>query len=162
MSYGNMGYTNKYKAAEAHGQSQCEIEAGALIRTASRLNEIKLDFENKKHDLDEALTRNRKLWSILISNIGEPDNQMSHELKQNLANLAYFIFKQTIKAMVSHEIKDFEVLIEINMNVARGLTTDRRKNEALQQQESEGVQTQTSDDIPYPPSSSGNTNLGSF
>jgi len=128
MPYGNMGYTNKYREAGTYGQSQSEIEAGALVRTAAKMNEAKKNYDNDKNAFYEALTRNRKLWAILVSNINEPNNGMSHDLRQNLANLAYFIFKQTIKLMAGNDIKGVDVLIEINMNVAKGLTSDRLKN----------------------------------
>jgi len=128
MPYGNMGYASKYREAGTYGQSQSEVEAGALVRTAARMNEAKKNFNNDKNAFYEALTRNRKLWTILVSNINEPDNGMSHELRQNLANLAYFIFKQTIRLMAGNDINGVDVLIEINMNVAKGLTSDRLKN----------------------------------
>ena len=128
MPYGNMGYANKYREAGTYGQSQSEVEAGALVRTAARMNEAKKNYNNDKNAFYEALTRNRKLWTILVSNINEPNNGMSHELRQNLANLAYFIFKQTIRLMAGNDINGIDVLIEINMNVAKGLTSDRLKN----------------------------------
>ena len=128
MPYGNMGYASKYREAGTYGQSQSEVEAGALVRTAARMNEAKKNYNNDKNAFYEALTRNRKLWTILVSNINEPNNGMSHELRQNLANLAYFIFKQTIRLMAGNDINGIDVLIEINMNVAKGLTSDRLKN----------------------------------
>lgn len=139
MSYGNMGYTNKYKTAGVYGQSQCEIEAGALVRTAAKLNEAKKNFDTDHQGFNDALLRNRKLWSVLISNLGNPDNGMSHDLRQGLANLAYFIFKHTIKTMASRNKDGVDVLIEINMNVAKGLTSDRLRNQQSGQNQQMGA-----------------------
>ena len=64
---------------------------------------------------------NRKLWTILVSDATEESNPLPFEIKQNVFNLAHFIFKHTFAVMANPEAKALDILISINMNIARGL-----------------------------------------
>ncbi|MGN0903695.1 MAG: flagellar biosynthesis regulator FlaF [Alphaproteobacteria bacterium] len=120
--------TNPYAAAEMSAQPQNELEARALVRTASRLNVIRENWEEKSKELNDALDSNRKLWTILVSDVCEEANPLPIEVKQNIVNLAYFIFKHTFAVMAKPNPDGLEILININMNIARGLNeqTQRR------------------------------------
>ena len=73
-------------------------------------------------DLGTALDKNRRLWSILASAMQEDDCPQPAEIKQNIINLASFIFKRTIEIMAKPEPQKLDILININMNIARGLS----------------------------------------
>ena len=105
--------TNPYMTTESSAMPQNELEARALIRTASRLNGIKERWPVPPAELNEALDLNRKLWTILVTGATEESNPLPVEIKQNIFNLAHFIFKHTFAVMA--------ILININMNIARGL-----------------------------------------
>ena len=112
---------NPYAAAESSALPQNELEARALVRTASRLNACKENWPVPKEQLQEALDLNRKLWTILVSDATEESNPLPFEIKQNVFNLAHFIFKHTFAVMANPEAKSLDILININMNIARGL-----------------------------------------
>lgn len=112
---------NPYIAAEASAMPQNELEARALVRTASRLNNIKEHWPVPTSELNEALDLNRKLWTILVTGATEENNPLPLEIKQNIFNLAHFIFKHTFAVMAKPSAQSLEILININMNIARGL-----------------------------------------
>lgn len=112
-----------YVQNEIAGMNEAELEIRALIRTASSLNEVKENWDNNnKTDLNKALDKNRRLWSILASAMKEDDCPQPQEIKQNIINLANFVFKRTTEIMANPEPTKLEILININMNIARGLS----------------------------------------
>ena len=44
------------------------------------------------------MTFNRKLWTIFMSAVTQPDSPLPPELRQNIANLGMFIMNQTRKS----------------------------------------------------------------
>ncbi|MBR1777509.1 MAG: flagellar biosynthesis regulator FlaF [Alphaproteobacteria bacterium] len=124
---------NPYMTAEASAMPQNELEARALVRTASRLNNIKEHWPVSTVELNEALDLNRKLWTILVTGATEESNPLPFEIKQNIFNLAHFIFKHTFAVMAKPSAQSLEILININMNIARGLNEQSLRR--AQQQE---------------------------
>ena len=118
-----MNATGGYIQNEIAGMNEAELEVRALIRTASALNSVKENWDNKeKDDLTKALDKNRRLWSILASAMQEADCPQPLEIKQNIINLANFIFKRTNEILSKPEAQKLDILININMNIARGLS----------------------------------------
>ncbi len=148
-------YTNSYKQNDLKALPHNQLEARTLIKAASMLNRIKEDWQGRvKAELVPALEHNRKLWTILSSEMAEEDHPMDHNLRQNIVNLAFFIFKHTIKvmAMKTPTPKDIEVLITINMEIAKGLNEQIDPEEVLAEEENnvdsengEGIQKETSE-----------------
>lgn len=130
---------NPYTNAEASALPQNELEARALVRTASRLNNIKEKWPVSTAELNEALDLNRKLWTILVTGATEEANPLPIEIKQNIFNLAHFIFKHTFAVMAKPSAQSLEILININMNIARGLNEQSlRRAEELEKAQAEG------------------------
>lgn len=125
--------SNPYMNVESSALPQNELEARALVRTASRLNKIKENWKGSCPELNEALDLNRKLWTILVSDATEESNPLPFEIKQNVFNLAHFIFKHTFSVMARPTPQSLEVLININMNIARGL--NEQSNRRIQNQD---------------------------
>lgn len=102
-------------------QSPRELEAGLLMKAASRLQNVQEDWAVRAPELDDALTYNRKLWTILATSATEPENPLPREIKQNIANLALFIFNRTVDLMVQPRPEGIGVLVNINRQIAAGL-----------------------------------------
>lgn len=111
-----------YTQTEVAGMNEAELETRALIKAASALNKVKENWGQSKEELHQALDRNRRLWSILASAMKEADCPQPPEIKQNILNLASFIFKRTMDVMAHPEPQKLDILIDINMNIARGLS----------------------------------------
>ena len=117
-----MDSAQRYSDTELSGLNQCELETRALIRTASALNMIKEDWEAKKSELPQALEKNRRLWTIIASAMGEPDCPQPEEVRRNIINLSLFIFKKTNNVLADPhpQPETLNIQIDINMNIARG------------------------------------------
>ena len=108
-----------YVQNEIAGMNEAELEIRALINTASALNFVKENWDEKeKDDLNKALDKNRRLWSILASAMQEEDCPQPLEIKQNIINLANFIFKRTTEIIAKPEPQKLDILININMNIS--------------------------------------------
>lgn len=129
-----MDLAQKYSETELSGLSQSELETRALIRTAAALNMVKENWESKKDELPQALEKNRRLWTIIASAMHEPDCPQPEEVKRNIINLSYFIFKKTNSIMADTEPtpESLNILIDINMNIARGLSEHREPEAEIQ------------------------------
>jgi flagellar protein FlaF len=104
-------------------QSPRELEAAILMKAATKLQAIRDDWDGKRRELFDALTYNRKLWTILVSSATEETNPLPVPIKQNLANLGIFIFNHTMAVMTQPAPERLGILITINREIAAGLRT---------------------------------------
>lgn len=131
-----MNISQKYSQNEMNSLEQSELESRALIRTAAALNNIKQNWEEKKGELDEALHKNRLLWVVLSSAIRDGQSPQPEEVRKNILNLALFVFKRTLDLMANPRPEGLDILITINMNIAKGLGENLADNpEAAPQSE---------------------------
>jgi flagellar biosynthesis activator protein FlaF len=110
-----------YSRTAQTGQTPRELEASILMKSASRLQGIRDDWANRSGDLDEALTYNRKLWTVLVSSATRPENPLPTPIKQNVVNLGLFIFNHTLSLMASPAPERIGILVSINRELAAGL-----------------------------------------
>ena len=116
-----MNLSQKYSDNEVSSLGQVELESRALIKSAAKLNHIKENWEVEKSQLSEALDKNRLLWTVIASAMQEDSNLQSKEIKTNITNLALFIFQRTISLLAEPKPEGLDILININMNIAKGL-----------------------------------------
>ncbi len=116
-----MDKVENYSQTQVSGLGQAELESRALIRTAGALNAIKENWDQRREDLDEALEKNRKLWAIFAAAMHEEDCPLPSELRANILNLSMFVFQRTLDIQEAPEPQKLDVLININMNIAKGL-----------------------------------------
>ena len=82
-------------------------------------------FTRTKHPsreaVAEALTLNRKLWTILGTSATEDSNPLPPEVKENIGNLTVFVLKRTLEIMDDPSPEKLSALIAINRSLAQGL-----------------------------------------
>jgi flagellar protein FlaF len=110
-----------YSRTAQTGQTPRELEASILMKSASRLQGIRDDWANRSGELDEALTYNRKLWTVLVSSVTRPENPLPTPIKQNVVNLGLFIFNHTLSLMATPAPERIGILVSINRELAAGL-----------------------------------------
>lgn len=110
-----------YASVSQTGLSGRDLEASLLIRAAAQLQSVVDAWEDRQHELGEALLYNRRLWTILATAATEAENPLPLKVKQDLAGLAAFIFKRTIDLQVEPASEKVASLISINRNIAAGL-----------------------------------------
>ena len=107
-------------------QSPRELEANTLMKAATRLQAIREDWHGRRAELDEALTFNRKLWTILATSATDTDNPLPQAIKNNIATLAMFVFERTVTVMLEPGPEKLGVLVNINREIAAGLRAQPR------------------------------------
>lgn len=99
-----------------------ELEATLLMKAAAQL-QISLDdwVDDRPETLHDALTYNRRLWTILTTSVVDTENPLPDEVKENLGSLGAFVLKQTIDLLLTPEKTKVKTLVTINRNIAQGL-----------------------------------------
>ena len=112
---------NAYQQAQRLAMTPSAAESATLIRAAGLLDEAK----GALHDpaaYAAALKFNQTFWTVLQADLTSDGNALSDELKSDLLSLSVFVDKQTIKALADPQPEHLDVLIEINRNIAQGLS----------------------------------------
>lgn len=99
-----------------------EIEAQALLKAANKLQDIMTNPDTTGERTTEALLFNRKLWSIFVGEAMRDDNPQPQAIRQNIANIGVFVLSQTAALQLNPQREQFKSLIEINRNLAAGLS----------------------------------------
>src|ERR1043166_8427480 len=104
-----------------------EIEAQALLKAARQLLDVQANWAGPDKNMHNALLFNRRLWSIFMSAMETNDNQQPLEVRQNIANIGVFVMKQTIDMQLNPDPAKLNSLIDINCNLAAGLSGQARR-----------------------------------
>lgn len=113
--------TRAYGAVANQTASPRELEADLLLSAAARLQAIRDGWTDKSPELDAALLYNRKLWSIFVTSATSAETKLPANLRQNVANLGIFVFKQTLAVLADPKPENLGSLININRELAAGL-----------------------------------------
>ena len=99
-----------------------DIEAQALLMAANKLQAVMNNADATYAQASEALVFNRKLWTIFLSEAQRDENPNSLDVRQNIANIGVFVLSHTAALQISPQREHFKSLIEINRNIAAGLS----------------------------------------
>ena len=116
------GAAQAYARVATVTSSPREIEAKALLMAANKLHAAMTDANATFAQMTAALMFNRKLWTIFLSEAQRDDNPNPLDVRQNIANISVFVLSQTAALQVSPQREHFKSLIEINRNIAAGLS----------------------------------------
>ena len=119
MSTGAQAYARTVQASAPAR----EIEAQALLKAAKQLQDVQANWaEVDQQRIDAALRFNRQLWAIFLSAASNDENPQPLEIRQQIANIGIFVMKQTVEMQLTPEPSKLDSLIEINRNIAAGLS----------------------------------------
>ena len=109
--------------AQKNSPDQRELEARILLKSAKMLTDLQNDLENANLELIEStLKYNRQIWMMFYDTALEnPGDERPNDLRSNIINLANFIFKREVDIMAEATPQKFDVLININREIAAGL-----------------------------------------
>jgi len=99
-----------------------DIEAKALLMAANKLQAVMTNADATFQEASEALMFNRKLWTIFLSEAQRDENPQPLDVRQNIANIGIFVLSHTAALQISPQRDHFKPLIEINRNIAAGLS----------------------------------------
>ncbi len=120
-----------YRAVQKNTLSGRELEASVLVKAAHKLKHCKENWDSPDRDerLDEALRYNQRLWSFFQAELSRPDHPMPKKLREDLLSLSLFIDKRIFEVMASPSPEKLDILININLNIAAGLSSGQTANE---------------------------------
>lgn len=109
-------------AAQANNGRPQTTESLALMQAARRLNAARDAVEQNVEGYREALRLNWRLWTIIQCDVASDENNLPDELKANIMSLSIFVDRQTLDALNAPAASKLGILIDINRNVAAGLS----------------------------------------
>lgn len=118
MSTGAQAYARTVQTSA----SPREIEAQALLKAAKQLQEVQSNWSGADQRLHAALQFNRQLWTIFLSAAQNDENPQPVEVRQQITNIGVFVMNRTIDMQLAPEPNKLSSLIEINRNIAAGLS----------------------------------------
>ena len=86
------------------------------------MQEVQDNWKGPDRNMHKALMFNRRLWSIFLSAAEDNANPHTMEVRQNIANIGVFVMKQTVDMQLNPDPAKLKPLIEINCNLAAGLS----------------------------------------
>jgi len=134
--------------AQKNTPDQRELEARVLLKSAKMLADLQEGLEDANIELIEStLKYNRQIWMMFYDTALEnPEENRPNDLRSNIINLANFIFKREMEIISEPAKQKFDVLININKEVAAGLMTkpaseQSTENPAPEQQTNQSINT---------------------
>lgn len=100
-----------------------EAEAAVLRKAAGRLQALGGDLETGPA-LNEALTFNQRVWTILASAATEPGSPLPDDIRIGMTQLSAFVFRTIVDAMIEPTPQKIESLVTLNNHLAAGLQGD--------------------------------------
>ncbi|GAA0277093.1 hypothetical protein LNAOJCKE_1241 [Methylorubrum aminovorans] len=114
---------NAYAKVARVALSPREAEAAVLLKAAGRLQALGPKVEMGAA-LNEALTFNQRVWTILASAATEPSSPLPIEVRNGMAQLSTYVFHTIVDAMIEPTAKKIESLVSLNNHIAAGLQGD--------------------------------------
>ena len=78
------------------------------------------DNENDAMAVIEATHFTRRLWTALLEDLAQPDNQLSDEIRAGLISIGIWILKE-VERIRQNESDDFDGVIEITQTIMEGI-----------------------------------------
>ncbi len=135
--------------AQKHAEDPRELEARVLLKSAQFMQDLQNSWDQKPQDaLEETLKYNRNIWLMFYDTAVEnTEGTRPDALRNNIYNLANFVFKREIDILAKPDKSKLDILIKINRDIASGLL------KGIQNAPSEEPATET----PSPPSGGWNS-----
>ena len=127
-----------------------EVEARVLLKSAQFMVDLQREWDNRpKEALEDILKYNRSIWMMFYDTaVGNTDGGRPEDLRNNIYNLANFVFKRELDILSKPEAKKLDILIKINRDIAGGLMKSIGNAPAPQ----DSAATEESADTKKPPS----------
>lgn len=108
-----------YTTAAARNEAPRDVEYRLFGQVTRALVEASTSDPSDFRTRIEALDWNRRVWTALASDCGDPANQMARPLRASIISLSLFVNRHSSEVMRGAE--DFSTLIDINRMVMQGL-----------------------------------------
>src|ERR1700722_17376842 len=99
-----------------------DLEAQALLMAANKLQEVVTNADLPAERRTKGLMFNRKLWSLFLGEALSEESSQPLDIRQTILDISLFVLTQTLALQLSPQPEHFKSLIEINRNIAAGLS----------------------------------------
>ncbi|MGO9358556.1 MAG: flagellar biosynthesis regulator FlaF [Xanthobacteraceae bacterium] len=99
-----------------------DTEAQALMMAANKLQEVVTNTSLPAERVTHALMFNRKLWTLFLSEALRDESPQPLDVRQKIVNISMFVLSHTMALQVSPQREHIKPLIDINRNIAAGLS----------------------------------------
>jgi flagellar biosynthesis activator protein FlaF len=113
--------SNAYRKTALETAGPRELEANLLLQAAAKLQEVHDSWRDKPTGLNDAVTFNRRLWTIFIDSVMKDDNKLPVEVRSNITKLGMFVMGETFSLMTKPKPSHLEAIINVNRSLAAGL-----------------------------------------
>jgi flagellar biosynthesis activator protein FlaF len=110
-----------YAKTQSLALSQRELEARALLKSASKLQALKENWDPSIASIEDALSHNRKVWTLFLAAATDEECTLPPEARSNMIGLARFVVNQCMRILFDPKPEKLDLLIEINQHIAAGL-----------------------------------------
>ena len=113
-----------YQSVHKETMSGRELESHVLMKAVAILRKCRDEWDEpgQFQRLDDALRYNQRLWTFFQAELTDEESQLPKALRQDLLKLSVFIDKRTFEIMAYPEKEKLDILININRNIAEGLS----------------------------------------
>jgi len=116
-----MNYASKaYPRTAIEVAKPGELKANLLVKAAATLHAARESWPDEPKRLDDALTYNRRLWTVLLDSLIKDDGGLPAPLHKSLKTLGAFV-RETVSLMTKPKQRFLNNLININSRIAFGL-----------------------------------------
>lgn len=115
-----------YQSVERNTTSGRETEARVLTQAALKLQYCQKNWDapDRREKLDEALSYNQRIWSIIQGELLDESNPLPKPLRESILSLSVFIDKRIFNIMAYPAPEKLAIIININLNLAAGLRSN--------------------------------------
>ncbi len=141
----NQPHNNPYASAagaygthsQKHTNDPREVEARVLLKAAQFMVDLQNEWDNRpKEALEDILKYNRNIWLMFYDTAVEnTEGDRPEALRNNIYNLANFVFKRELDIISKPEKNKLDILIKINRDIANGLMNSMKNAPAETQEE---------------------------
>lgn len=113
---------NAYARTSRSALTPREAESAVLLKAAQQLIGAShgLAAGDTKR-LNEALSFNQRVWTILASEATADENPLPTDIKQGIGNLGVFVLRSCVDTMIEPTPEKIANLVQINNEIAAGL-----------------------------------------
>ena len=113
---------NAYAKTAHSALTPREAESALLIKAAQRLLGASQDLASGETGrLNEALSYNQRVWTLLSAEATAAENPLPAEVKQGVGRLGVFVLRTCVDAMIAPTPDKIASLVSINNHIAAGL-----------------------------------------
>jgi flagellar protein FlaF len=113
---------NAYARTAHSALTPREAESALLLKAAQRLIGASQGLATgETRPLNEALSYNQRVWTLLSAEATADQNPLPAEVKQGVGRLGVFVLRTCVDAMIAPTPEKIATLVSINNHIAAGL-----------------------------------------